>query len=96
MQSKKKRISSEKRDMLLKAVGKVIHSRRKECGKGILLLSYEYDLSSNSLERIEKGLRDPQLTTIWKIVDALGMTFDEFIVKVKSELPDGFVLIDSE
>ncbi len=72
----------------------MINSRRAAKNKGILLLSYEYDLPSNSLERIEKGLRDPRLTTLWKIVNALGMDFMEFIEAVNKKLPEGFKLTD--
>lgn len=96
MQGKKKRVSIDKKTILLKAIGKVVHEKRKELNKGILLLSYEYDLSSNSLEKIEKGLRDAQISTIWKISNALGMSFDEFIKRVIEELPKNFMLIDNE
>jgi DNA-binding phage protein len=63
----------QKRAVLLKALGSVVQEARMSKNKGILLLSYEYDLPNNSLERIEKGMRDPQITTIRKIVNALGM-----------------------
>ena len=91
---RKKNVNNLKKEILLKAVGEVINSRRTAKNKGILLLSYEYDLPSNSLERIEKGLRDPQLTTLWKIVNALDMDFIEFIETVNRKLPEGFKLTD--
>lgn len=91
---RKKNVNNVKKEILLKAIGDVINEKRTEIKKGILLLSYEYDLPSNSLERIEKGLRDPQLTTLWKIVNALGMDFVEFIETVNKKLPQGFKLTD--
>ena len=65
MQAKRnKRISNEKKTLLLKTIGEMVYQKRKEQNKGILLLSYEYDLSSSSLDMLEKGLRDPQITTL--------------------------------
>ena len=91
---RKKNVNNLKKEILLNAVGEIIKAKRIEKNKGILLLSYEYDLPSNSLERIEKGLRDPQLTTLWKIVNALDMDFLEFIELLYQKLPEGFKLTD--
>jgi len=89
-----KNINKEKRDILLKAVGEIIHEKRLETGKGLILHSYEYDLSSNSLDFIEKGIRDPQLTTLWKIVNSFNMTFSEFISILGERLPKNFKMTD--
>lgn len=91
---RKKNVDEEKKKILLTAIGKIIHEKRKATGKGILLHSYEFDLSSNSLERIEKGLRDPQITTLWKIVNSLGIDFKEFINILYTYLPENFNLTD--
>ena len=89
-----KNINEEKKQILLKAIGEIIYERRKAGGKGILLHSYEYDLSSNSLDKIEKGIRDPQLTTLWKIVNSLNMSFPEFIDILIKKLPKDFNMLD--
>ena len=48
MQRKRlKNIDKEKKDILLSAIGEIIHEKREKIGKGILLHSYEYDLSSS-------------------------------------------------
>lgn len=91
---RKKNINEEKKKILLSAIGQIIYAKRKETGKGILLHSYEFDIPSNSLERIEKGLRDPQITTLWKIVNSLNMDFKEFINILYKQLPDKFDLTD--
>lgn len=93
-QKRKKNINDIKKTQLLNAVGEIIHEKRIASGKGILLHAYEYDVPSNSLERIEKGLRDPQLTTLWKIVNSLDMSFIEFITLLNKKLPNNFKLTD--
>ena len=87
-------INNEKKLILLKAIGKVLKKKRKKLNKGILLLSYEYDLSNTSLAQLEKGARDVQITTIWKIANALGMSFSEFTKEVENHLPKDFKLVD--
>ena len=89
-----KNINKDKKELLLKVVGEIIHERRMQTGKGLLLHSYEYDLSSNSLDFIEKGIRDPQLTTLWKIVNSFDMSFTEFVEILNSRLPKNFKMTD--
>lgn len=95
MQQKRiKNINSEKKLQLLQAIGEIIHEKRTLTGKGILLHSYEYDLSSSSLDKVEKGLRDPQITTLWKIVNSLDMSFIDFVMLLNKKLPKDFKLTD--
>ena len=95
MQAKrKKNVNPEKKKLLLTAIGGIIHEKRKSAGKGLLLHAYEFDVPSNSLDFIEKGIRDPQITTLWKIVNSLGMDFSDFITELYKRLPEDFSLID--
>lgn len=91
MASSKKRISDNK-DLFLKIVGSIIKTKRLERGKGILLHAYEYDIPSSSLNLIEKGLRDVQLTTLWKIANSFDMKLSDFLRLVENELPEDFEL----
>ena len=89
-----KKQGQDKKSLLLDVVGKIIKEKRKAQKKGILLFSYEYDISNSSISALEKGERDVQLSTIWKISNALGMTFSEFINEVEKNLPENFKMID--
>ena len=93
-QKRKKNINKDKRQILLNAIGEIIHEKREKTGKGILLHSYEYDLSSSSLSLIEKGQRDPQITTLWKLVNSLDMNFIDFIQLLVEKLPKDFKMTD--
>lgn len=85
---------NSRKKILLDAIGQVVKERRQLLGKGILLFSYEYDIPNTSLAQLEKGNRDVQISTLWKLVEALGMTFPEFIDEVMKRIPDKFKLID--
>lgn len=58
------------------------------------MLSYEYDISNSSISMLEKGKRDVQITTLWKLANAFGMTFSERASLIESKLPKDFNLID--
>ena len=84
----------DKKELLLKTIGEIIKEKRLEQKKGILLLSYEFDISNSSIIALEKGKRDVQISTLWKISKALNMSFGEFIKQVEDLLPKGFKMID--
>jgi len=90
----KSRNFSVKKEILIRAIGNLVKEKRKELNKGILLLSYEYDIPNTSLAKLEKGERDVQISTLWKLSEALGMTFPEFVSEVQKQLPKNFKLTE--
>lgn len=93
MQDVKKNPNSKK-ELLLSVIGSLIREKRTAQNKGILLFSYEYDISNSSIAMLEKGKRDVQITTLWKLANALGMSFSEFVMELERRLPPNFKLID--
>ncbi len=87
---------SDKKALVLKTVGEIIKEQRQAKNKGILLHAYEYDIPSSSLSLIEKGKRDIQLTTLWKIANSFDMTLGEFIAQVEKRLPKDFQIIEDK
>lgn len=88
------RTTNQKKKILLKTIGKIVKEKRQKLNKGILLFSYEYDIPNSSLAQLEKGNRDVQISTLWKLAEALGMSFPNFIKEVEKNLPKNFKLID--
>lgn len=93
MQHFRKNINPQKA-LLLKVIGEIIKEKRTAQNKGILLFGYEYDISNSSIMLLERGQRDVQVTTLWKLANAFGMSFSEFIQEVETRLPEGFKLIE--
>ena len=89
-----KELKKTKKQLLLKTIGEIVKEKRLRLKKGILLLSYEYDIPNTSLAQLEKGKRDVQISTLWNLSAALGMSFPEFISEVTNRLPKNFKLID--
>ena len=83
-------ILERKKIVLLKAIGKVINKKRKELNKGINKFSFEYDIGNGLLSRLENGKTDTKISTIWKISNALDMSFSELVNLIEQELPKDF------
>lgn len=91
MSTKKNKKLELNKKLVLKVTGEELKKLRK---KGILALSYEYDLPSKSLQKAEKGLSDVRFTTMWRMVEAHGIPFWKFVKTVQENLPAGFNFFD--
>ncbi len=81
----------DKKKIIRTAAGRILKRLRKN--KSLYLLSMEYDISTSLLNSLERGLKDPQLTTIFKLAEALGVKASEFVKIIEDELPENFTLI---
>ncbi|HIQ89618.1 TPA: helix-turn-helix transcriptional regulator [Candidatus Galligastranaerophilus faecipullorum] len=84
---------SENKQIISQAAGKVLKELRG--AKSNYLLGAEYDISTSLLNHIERGIKDPQLTTVFKLSEALGVRPWEFVKKIEDNLPEGFSLIEN-
>ena len=62
--------------------------------KSQFILGAEYDIPSSVISDIERAVKDPQLTTLFKLATAFNMTVAEFILEVEKELPRNFSVND--
>lgn len=82
----------DKKKMICAATGQVFKKLRGD--KSQFLLGAEYEISTSLMHSLEKGLKDPQFTTVFKIAQALGVSPSEFVKQVENELPENFSLIE--
>ena len=87
-------ILNDKKAILLKAIGKVVLSERNKQNKGINKFSFEYDIGNGLLSRLEHGKTDTQISTLWKIANALDINFSDFAKKIEENLPKNFNFYD--
>lgn len=82
----------EKKKLIMKTLGEsVVHLRGE---KSQFILASENDISSSIISTIERGLKDPQLTTFFKIAEALNVKPFELLQEIEQKLPKDFSLID--
>ncbi len=76
----------DKKKLIKEAAGKIL--KRLKGDKSLYILAMEYDISTSLLNSLERGLKDPQLTTIFKVAEALNVKASEFVRMVEDELPE--------
>lgn len=79
--------------LIMKVLGENI--RRLRGDKSQFILAGENDISCSIISTVERGIKDPQFTTLFKIAEALNIKPSELVRLVEKDLPDGFTLIDN-
>jgi len=82
----------DKKKLICALAGNALKKLRN--GKSQYMLSAEYEISTSLLNNLERGLKDPQLTTIFKLSEALGVKASEFVKIIEENLPEDFSLIE--
>lgn len=91
MQDEDISIQNIKKTNLLAALGAVVSEKRSKMKKGINTFSYEYDIGNGLLSRLEKGLIDTKVTTLWKLANAFGYNkCSDFVKEIEEKLPNDF------
>ena len=57
-------------------------------------MASENDISVSIISTIERALKDPQLTTVFKLAEALNIKASELIKLIENDLPEDFTLIE--
>lgn len=78
--------------LILKYLGK--HTKRLRGEKSQFILASENDISVSIISTIERALKDPQLTTVFKLAEALNIKASELIKLIENDLPKDFTLIE--
>jgi transcriptional regulator with XRE-family HTH domain len=72
-------MDDRKRRKLLKSIGKRLREVRTERGFSIAGLADEADIDRSNLSRIEAGLVDPSISTIYVLAEALKISPAELL-----------------
>ncbi len=83
-------LMQEKEKILYNAIGSVIRKRREALGKGFNVFCYENDIPTSTMDYIEKARRASYFHSVLKIIDALDLSYNDFIILLKQELPKDF------
>lgn len=77
---------------ILKLLGK--HARELRGERSQFILASENDISVSIISTIERAMKDPQLTTVFKLAEALNIKPSECIKLIENDLPKNFSMID--
>ena len=82
----------DKKKIILNALSKTVKDLRGS--RSQFLFASENDISTSIISTVERGLKDPQLTTLIKLAEAFGMSFSDFANEIEKNLPANFYLIE--
>lgn len=75
-----------KADQLALAFGRVLRERRLAAGLSQEKLALEAEVDRTFVSLLERGGRQPTLTTLWRLAAALGVTPRELVAGVERAL----------
>lgn len=62
--------------------------------KSQYVIGAEYGIPSSVISELERGRKDPQLTTIFKLAESCGLRPSEFVAKIEEALPSDLKVCD--
>lgn len=80
--------------LMQQALSSIIKKYRIERNKSISLISDEIGMTKSMWADLEKSIKDPQLSTLWRISEALDIPLSVIIVELENVLGEKFSLIN--
>lgn len=74
-------------------LSEIIKKYRLSKNKSISLISDEIGMTKSMWADMEKAVKDPQLTTLWRVSEALEIPLSELIKELEKNLDKDFSLI---
>ncbi len=85
-------MQEKKKQLICSSVGIVYKDLRGK--KSQYIIGAEYGIPSSVISELERGKKDPQLTTIFKLAESCGIKPSQLLAKVEELLPDDFSVCD--
>lgn len=85
---------SKKADLIFSLLAKELKTEREKQQKSIRLLAYEFDIQKSLISRLENGINEPKLISLWTLCEALNIKPSDLLKRVEEDLPEDFSLIE--
>ena len=86
--------AKENRNLYNKILGEIVKKYRQEQKKSISLVSAEIGMTKSMWADLERGIKDPQLSTIIRMAEGMNVTASQIIIDLEKQLGKNFTLID--
>lgn len=84
---------TDNKSKLQKTISEIIKTHRLEQNKSISLVSNEIGMTKSMWADLEKSIKDPQLSTLWRIAEGLEIPLSTIIKELEKNLGKDFSLI---
>ncbi len=81
-----------KKKLIYSAIGQTY--KRLRGRKSQYMIGAEYDIPTSVLSELERGKKDPQLTTIFKLAESCGLKPSQLLFEMEKLLPENFTVCD--
>ncbi len=86
--------NSKKSEIIFATLAQQLKQEREKQNKSIRLLADEFDIQKSLISRLENGINEPKLISIWTLCEALNLKQSELLRRVEENLPCDFSLIE--
>lgn len=86
--------NSKKSEIIFTILAQQLKQERESQKKSIRLLADEFDIQKSLISRLENGVNEPKLISIWTLCEALNLKPSELLRRVEENLPSEFSLIE--
>ncbi|MDE6138480.1 MAG: helix-turn-helix domain-containing protein [Candidatus Gastranaerophilales bacterium] len=88
-------VDKNKLELFKHAVGEVLKElRQADVGVSMSKRAREYEFDKGSLSKIERGVYDCRLSTIWVLCEINSVSFPEFASRLEEKLGTDFKFMD--
>ncbi len=84
----------KKKQILQTALAEVVKDARVNQKKSISLIANEIGMTKSMWADLEKEIKDPQISTLWRMAEGLNITLSELVKRLEIKLGNRFTLID--
>ena len=85
---------NKKAELIFRLLAHEQKAEREKQKKSLRILAYEFDIQKSLISRLENGINEPKLISIWTLCEALNIKPSELLKRVEDNLPDEFSLIE--
>lgn len=85
---------NKKAELIFRLLAHELKAEREKQKKSLRILAYEFDIQKSLISRLENGINEPKLISIWTLFEALNIKPSELLKRVEDNLPDEFSLIE--
>ncbi len=86
--------NTKKSKIIFTILAQQLKLEREKQNKSIRLLADEFDIQKSLISRLENGINEPKLISIWTLCEALNLKPSELLRRVEQNLPSEFSLIE--
>ncbi len=80
--------------LMQQVLSSIIKKYRIERNKSISLISDEIGMTKSMWADLEKSIKDPQLSTLWRISEALDIPLSVIVIELENALGENFTLVN--